>query len=274
MTEQHDTSTRPAFRLAMQLKVRDLSEAAWQLTNQIGFKSERAYQNVRDLPADCRQVRMRRLNQIIEVVKAGEGEELGVGNIDHVALETFDLDAAVLAVKAKWGALDQDITPDGPVLLPQFWDNGANFVFVLGPHAARIELCNKVGADPSRMRDRVVNIGPHDHVGIQSPDLPASRAFYEKLGMSLVGDFAIPTPDGDIKVNFLKRGDFMVELFSTPQARAGEAEFSQNPVWSALIFEFEGHGNADEVLTGAAGERVELRPIAGADEFTFDAEDL
>jgi len=260
--------------MGIQLKVHALSDAAWQLTNQIGFKSERAYENVRALPADCQRVRMRRLNQIIEVVKANEGEELGVGNIDHVALETFDLDAAILAVKAKWGTLDPDITPDGPALIPQFWDNGANFVFVQGPQSTRIELCNKVGADPPRMRRRMVNIGTHDHVGIQSPDLAASRAFYEGLGMSLVGDFTIPTPDGDIRANFLRRGEYMVELFSTPQARAGDVQFCRNPAWSALIFEVSGHSADEKVVMGPGGERIELRPLSSEGTFTFDKEDL
>jgi len=247
-----------SFQIIVRLMVNDLAASARQMADQFGFRAEQADLTVRALPGDLTMLRMRRLNQVFELVQSNDSS-LGHGPIDHVALNAVDVDSAVIAVLAKWGKLDPDISPDGAADIPEFWNAGTRFVFMQGPGTARIEFCHKIEDDACRVQKLKVNLAGHDHIGIHCTDVDQSRSFYEDLNFKVIGDFLIPTPDGDIPVCFLKRGDFCVELFSTPALRNGQIQYAETPLWNALILE-DGQVSASKELIGPDGEIINIIP--------------
>jgi catechol 2,3-dioxygenase-like lactoylglutathione lyase family enzyme len=154
-------------------------------------------------------------------LRLAEGAPGGHGRIDHLALAVPDIDAALAALSAKGIAL-ADVTPDGPELIPEFWEAGLRFVYLSGPEGARIELCQRVaGAAPA--------IG-HDHIGIPCSDLGAMQGFFEGQGARLIASVELSRPEGTIPVRFLAFQGGVVELFQPP--RAGRARAG---LWSRLM---------------------------------------
>ena len=134
------------------------------------------------------------------------GAPVGHGRIDHIALAVPDMDATLAAVTAAGGALDMDVTPDGPERVPEFWDDGIRFVYCAGPGFARIELCQ-------RMSGGVSAIG-HDHIGIPCHDLLLMQRFFEAQGAVLSAAVDLHRPEGVIPVRFLDFAGGVIELFA------------------------------------------------------------
>lgn len=261
-------------RLVAQLQTHDLAATAWQLTDRFGFKAERGYLDVRRLDPSCERLRLRRLNQVIELVRAAPGAQLGHGPFDHLALRTRDVDAAVMALRAKWAALDPDVTPDGGVDLPMFWSKGVRIAFALGPENARIELCQNYASDHPGAEQQMVNVGGHDHFGVRCRDLDEATDFYGQFGFVPVSDVQIETPDGPIDIRFVSKGGYLLEIASTPQTRKPRACFAAQPAWSRIIIEAATTTQVAACHVGPNGEFVELRALAPGAAFTFDKGDL
>lgn len=157
-------------------------------------------------------------NQALRLVR---GTPQGHGRIDHIALSVPDIDKAVAALTAKGIAL-ADVTPNGPELIPEFWEDGLRFVYLSGPEGARIELCQRVsGTAPA--------IG-HDHIGIPCADLAAMQGFFEAQGARLTAAVDLARPEGTIPVRFLAFQGGVIELFQPPRAdRAAKG------LWSRLL---------------------------------------
>lgn len=257
-------------QLVAQLQAADLPAAAWTLTDHFGFKAEAGYLDVRSLPKDIGTLRLRRLDQVIELVRTDAGTPLGNGPFDHLALKARDVDAVVMALRAKWARLDPDITPDGPIDLPMFWSKGVRIAFALGPGDARIEYCQHNSFPPGDPA-QVINPGGHDHFGVRCRDVEEAADFYAGFGFAKQADVSIETPDGDILIRFVKRGQYLLEVASTPATRAPGAGFAKHPLWSRIIIECDGE---PRVATGPNGEVVEVRKAAFETAFHFDQEDL
>ncbi|WP_103258612.1 VOC family protein [Tabrizicola aquatica] len=151
-----------------------------------------------------------------------EGQPQGHGRIDHLALTVPDIDAAVAALAAKGIALDAAITPKGPELIPEFWEDGLRFVYLAGPEGARIELCQRVTGAPAAVG--------HDHVGIPCHDLVAMQDFFVTQGARLTAAVNLQRPEGVIPVRFLAFHGAVIELFQPPSApRAVQG------LWSRLL---------------------------------------
>lgn len=157
-----------------------------------------------------------------QALRLVEGRPQGHGRIDHLALTVPDIDAAVAALAAKGIALDPAITPNGPELIPEFWEDGLRFVYLAGPEGARIELCQRVTGAPDAVG--------HDHVGIPCHDLSAMQDFFVAQGARLTAAVDLQRPEGVIPVRFLAFHDGVIELFQPPSApRAAQG------LWSRLL---------------------------------------
>jgi len=156
--------------------------------------------------------------QALRLVQGAPG---GHGRIDHIALCVPDMDAALRDLQAAGAVLDPAITPNGPDLIPEFWQDGIRYVYLAGPEGARIELCQ-------RLTGAAAEVG-HDHIGIPCHDVAAMQVFFEAQGAHLIATAELNRPNGTIPVRFLAYADGVVELFQpkTPE-RAGRG------LWSSL----------------------------------------
>ena len=177
------------------LCLRDPAAAAEQLAQVFGFR------------ADGNPNRLRLGDQIIELHR--DAAAAGHGRIDHLALAVDDVDAALAAAVARGGVLDGDVTPDGPLFIPEFWTAGTRYVFLKGPEGARIELCSR----PGSVRP---GLPGHDHIGIPCADLPAMQAFFRSLGCADLAAVTLIRAGGNVPVAFLGLGPSVIELYCPP----------------------------------------------------------
>lgn len=150
-----------------------------------------------------------------------QGAPEGHGRIDHIALCVPDMDVALRGLQAAGAVLDPAITPNGPELIPEFWDDGIRFVYLSGPEGARTELCQ-------RITGAAAEVG-HDHIGIPCTDIAAMQAFFEAQGAHLVASAELARPEGTIPVRFLSYVDGVIELFQPKTARRAD-----KGLWSRL----------------------------------------
>jgi catechol 2,3-dioxygenase-like lactoylglutathione lyase family enzyme len=132
------------------------------------------------------------------------------GHVDHFTMDVLDIRSAMKEALDKGAILEKLISPDGPIKNPAYWSKGVEYVFFLGPNNERIEFCQRLDFDPRR---RSQNLGGWSHLGIPVSDIAKSIAFYKDLGFSLIMDFSIPTPDGDVKVAMVDMYGFVVEFY-------------------------------------------------------------
>jgi catechol 2,3-dioxygenase-like lactoylglutathione lyase family enzyme len=176
-----------------------------------------------------------------QMIRLVQGQSQGHGRIDHIALTVPDMDAAIDLLAARGVALDMGVTPNGPELIPEFWDDGLRFVYLSGPETARIELCQRVtGAAPE--------IG-HDHIGIPCADLAAMQDFFQQQGAQLTALVDLARPGGKIPVRFLTFQGGVIELYQPTSAnRASQG------LWSRLLV-----GGLTAEVTGPEG--LTLAPL-------------
>ena len=177
-----------------------------------------------------------------QAIRLVRGQPQGHGRIDHIALSVPDMDAALARLTTQRIALDVGVTPHGPELIPEFWDDGLRFVYLSGPETARIELCQRLtGASPA--------IG-QDHIGIPCADIAAVQAFFLAEGATPISAVDLIRPEGTIPVRFLAYQGGVVELYqpALPRSVAGDG------LWSRLLV----GGLADE-LHGPEG--LTLAPL-------------
>ena len=150
------------------------------------------------------------------------GHAPGHGRIDHIALTVPDMDAALARLSTLGIVLDPAITPNGPEIIPEFWDDGLRYVYLVGPEGARIELCQRIANAPKAPG--------HDHIGIPCHDISTLQAFFQAQGATPVAAFTLSRPDGVTPVRFLAFNGGMIELYqpATP-ARAARG------LWSRLL---------------------------------------
>lgn len=157
-----------------------------------------------------------------QVLRVEAGPAAGHGIIDHLALGVPDLDAAARACLARGALPDPDVTPDGPLAIPEFWGGGVRYLFLRGPGGARIELIQNLG-QPA---------GPgHDHIGIPCTDIAASVAFAAGLGGRVVHSVALDRPEGRTEVRFVALAGSMLEFYQPPGAVARPGP----GLWSRLL---------------------------------------
>lgn len=216
-----------------QLAVQDIAAATDHLAQVFGFH--------RDGDLEC----LRLGDQLIALHQ--DTAARGHGRIDHVALAVDDVDAALAGALARGGVLDAEVTPDGPLVIPEFWTAGTRYVFLNGPDGFRIELCARVGMPRH-------GLPGHDHIGIPCTDLPAMQAFFRSLGCSDIAATTLIRAEGDVAVAFLGLGRSVIELYC-PQGGAA-ASVAARGHWRGLLF--LGSDSADRI-DGPEGLVIERR---------------
>lgn len=213
--------------LIPELRVADPVAAEQRLWRHFGFAPER--------PG-----RVRLGGQTVEIARA-DGPA-GHGLIDHLALAVEDVDRALRDSLAR-GARLADVTPDGPLEIPEFWSAGVRYVFLDGPEGARVELCARPGVTRP-------GLPGHDHIGMACRDLPAMRQFFRSLGLQDVAATTLIRPGGNIDVCFLQVGGSVVELYAPPDLPPGPRPAG---FWRRLVLE-----GADEAGPVSGPEGIEV----------------
>jgi catechol 2,3-dioxygenase-like lactoylglutathione lyase family enzyme len=216
------------------LHVRDTAAAADLLAQVFGFRPEGGPH------------RLRLGDQRVELHQ--DASAAGHGRIDHLALAVEDVDAALAAALARGGVLDGDVTPDGPLFIPEFWTAGTRYVFLKGPEGARIEFCARPGTSRP-------GLPGHDHIGIPCTDLPAMAGFFRSLGCADIAATTLIRADGNVSVAFLGLGTSVIELYCPPGGAAGLV--ASRGHWRGLVL--VGSGQTDQV-EGPEGMIIDRRP--------------
>jgi catechol 2,3-dioxygenase-like lactoylglutathione lyase family enzyme len=216
---------RPA-EIVPELVLADPAAGAAMLAGQLGFQPDGSL-----LRLGSQRIALR------------QGPAGGHGPMDHLALAVDAVPPALAEAVARGARVDAAVTPDGPVLIPEFWDAGTEYVFVEGPEGARIELC----ARPCSTRP---GLPGHDHLGIACRDLPGMRAFFLSLGLTEIAATVLLRASGDVSVAFLSTGVSTVELYAPPVPPAPATA----PFWRCLML-----AGLTEVLQGPEG--IVLRPL-------------
>jgi hypothetical protein len=135
--------------------------------------------------------------------------------IDHLALAVPDLAGSARTLLARGAQLDRQVTPDGPLEIPEFWTAGVRYLFLQGPAGARIELIVNQGAPQ----------GPgHDHIGIPCSDIAASAAFFAGLGATPLAAVTLQRAEGATHVRFLALQGSVIELYQPPHPKPVPAQ--------------------------------------------------
>jgi len=222
----------PAF--IPRLCLRDTAAAAGQLAQVFGFRPD----------GDANRLRLG--DQRIELHQ--DPAAAGHGRIDHLALAVEDVDAALAAALARGAELDADVTPDGPLFIPEFWTAGTRYAFLKGPEGARIELCARPGAARP-------GLPGHDHIGIPCTDLPAMAACFRSLGCVDIAATTLIRAGGNVSVAFLGLGTSVIELYCPPERAA--ATVASKGLWHGLVCAGTGHAGRIE---GPEGMVIVVRP--------------
>jgi catechol 2,3-dioxygenase-like lactoylglutathione lyase family enzyme len=156
-----------------------------------------------------------------EAIRPMPGVPFGHGRIDQVALSMPDIDAALARLLMQGPRLAES-TPEGPETIPEVWDGGLRYVYLIGPDGARIELCQRqVGA--------VAAVG-QDHIAIPCTDRKATQRILSDQGAHPAATVDLHRADGVIPVRFLRFRGGMVKLYRPPAAVAGPEGQTLSPL--------------------------------------------
>lgn len=131
------------------------------------------------------------------------------GHIDHFAIETFDIQTSLREFLLK-GALLDESTANGPVLLENFFSKGMRYINFVGPNGETVELSQNLVAE--RCLNKNVLKG-WSHLGIPVTDIDKSKSFYKDLGFKEVMNTEVKKEDGIIKAAFMDLNGFQIELY-------------------------------------------------------------
>jgi catechol 2,3-dioxygenase-like lactoylglutathione lyase family enzyme len=148
------------------------------------------------------------------------------GRIDHLALAVPDVPTALRECLGRGGRLS-DATPEGPLSIAEFWENGVDYVFLDGPEGAKVELIARRPPAPRLPWG-------HDHIGISCAELAPMRAFFLDLGLAERAAVTLDRPKGPVDVAFLAWGDSVVELYCLPETRSDPSLNGGQGYWRRL----------------------------------------
>jgi catechol 2,3-dioxygenase-like lactoylglutathione lyase family enzyme len=154
------------------------------------------------------------------------------GRVDHLALSVPDVPTALAESLGRGGRLSP-ATPDGPLGISEFWENGVDYVFLDGPEGAKVELIARRSPAPPRPWG-------HDHIGISCAALGPMRAFFLGLGFEERAAVTLERPEGRVEVAFLAWGEDVVELYSLPEVRADPSLNGGDGFWRLRAEGIEG----------------------------------
>lgn len=228
-----------AFRIVPELAVTSVPAAVAMLAAEFGFAAQ--------------GTRLVRGDQVIALVPGQPGP--GHGMIDHLALKAVDADAASAAAIRRGAVIDRHVTPDGPMEIAAFWENGVRYQFFEGPGGARLEFCARRGTRLDAGVGLDEALPGHDHIGLCCRDIEASVQFYQGLGFDIAFATTLAPPEGPLPVRFLARDGQMLELYSPVARRGGAMVLPARGHWHGLRLEGAGRSG---VMQGPDGESITL----------------
>jgi hypothetical protein len=134
------------------------------------------------------------------------------GRIDYIALAVPEVGAALEECLARGGQLS-DATPEGPLAIPEFWENGVDYVFLDSPEGAKVELIARRPPAPRLAWG-------HDQIGISCAEFAQMRDFFLDLGLTDRATVTLDRSEGRADVAFLAWGESVVEIYCLPETRA------------------------------------------------------
>lgn len=161
--------------------------------------------------------------KILVVARGFVPEGMLEEQLDHLALRVTDVGAFYGAAIKAGACVDPAFTPDGPRVIPEFWEQGLCCVFFKGPDGAPLEFCERIGAGNP-------DIG-HDHFGVRCENFQDMFERVADLGANEVASHNLEAGSGSIRVSFMRRGRWMFELFD--EAAAGGADVLRP--WIGLV---------------------------------------
>ena len=164
-------------------------------------------------------------NEVIAVVEAGK---LPAGlmefRLDHVAFQVRNVDEAAKRFRARGAEYCKTFTPDGPLVISEFWESGIRYVFFNGPGGWPFEFCRKLGLDHD------IGSEGHGHYSIRVSDINAVEARLKELGAKSIASYRLGEQDV-VDVRFMQVGDDTFEILN-------EAPFPDPPEshgWIGLL---------------------------------------
>ena len=129
------------------------------------------------------------------------------GKWDHFAIEAPNLEE--LAVEAnKKGLVWNYSTPKGITEYIYLKEKGVMGVNYTGPSGEVIEFCRD---NDVNYRGRKGLLG-WSHLALKVENMERTEEFYGKLGFSKTGEGYLPTVEGDIRIHYLNKSDFTLEI--------------------------------------------------------------
>lgn len=126
--------------------------------------------------------------------------------LDHLSLRVDDVGRQMRRLLTQGGRLTPAFTPDGPVEIAAFRDEGVRFVFFDRPEGWPMEFCHPRSA-------RYAKPQGHDHFGMRSADLDAIEAQLTDLGATRLAQHRLTSGPEPVNVRFLQLGGRIFELF-------------------------------------------------------------
>lgn len=138
----------------------------------------------------------------------------GAVGLHHLALSVPEADEAMVDCLKRGGKLAGSMTPNGPLEIPEFWQNGIRYVFFEGPEGVLIELCAK--------KETISKTSwGHSHLGVMCQDVGRECGLFESMNCKRIANYQLCRPKGTTDVVFLEFGRSLVELFSGERAERG-----------------------------------------------------
>lgn len=131
------------------------------------------------------------------------------GHIDHLAIDTVDIEYSLREFLLKGAQLDSS-TINGPVLLENFFSKGVKYLNFVGPNGETVELSQNLASEDCINKNVLKG---WSHLGIPVTDINKSKSFYKDLGFIEVMNAEIKREEGIIKAAFMDLNGFYIELY-------------------------------------------------------------
>ena len=155
---------------------------------------------------------LRKGNLVLELVEpAGrlkeEAKLRGAGKWDHFAMEAPELEKEAALAEEK-GLKVHPSTPDGLTWYEHLGEKGVRGINFYGPGGEVLEFCREEAVDYHGK----TGLPGWSHLALKVENLERTEAFYGKMGFQVRSKGYLPTPEGDIRIHYLEKCGFVMEV--------------------------------------------------------------
>ncbi len=191
----------------------DLEQTREWYERTLGFTA--TYEKEVFYPDRMRMLFMELGNLCVEFVRtpdaASQLASRGTGALSHFAMDAPDFDNCVRRVLEAGAVIDAS-TPDGPVHYARLGEKGVNGLNIKSPNGEVAELCQ----DCSQNYGGRTGLRHWCHLAVEVVNLEHTVEFYKKLGFVPDGGGYVDSPQGIVRIGFVRRGAFALELIQRP----------------------------------------------------------